>query len=109
MAHGESFGWFFYIHHLVDRARAATCYPAVRAGFPSRDGAESNRRLATETPSAAFRGRDPGDADADFGHYDHHPVRHPAAEPTTAGTHAQHPQYVARHPDPDRVPDEKLS
>ena len=100
---------FFRIHHLADPARAATCNPAVRAGVSSRDGSEPDRRLATETPRTALRRCHSSDVCADCCHDDHHPVCHSAAEPTTAGTHAQHAKHVARHPHPDRVANERLS
>src|SRR6516164_5678739 len=100
---------FFRIHHLVDSARTATCNPAVRAGVSPRDGSKSDRRLATETPHTAFRGCHPRNARVDCCHYDYHRVRHSAAEPATAGTHAQHAKHVARNPQPDRVANEKLS
>src|SRR5215468_11218925 len=62
------------IYHLADPARAATCNPAVRAGFSPRDGSESGCRLATETPRPALRRCHPGDASADCCHGDYHPV-----------------------------------
>src|SRR4029077_16023774 len=99
----------FRIQHLSDAARAITCNTAVRAGLSSRDGAESDRRLATETPRTALRGCHSGDARADCCHDDYHPVCHSAHEPTTAGAHAQHAKHVARHSQSDRVVNEKLS
>jgi hypothetical protein len=65
--------------------------------------------LAAETPGTALRGCHPGNASAACCHDDHHPVCHSAAEPTTAGTHAQHAKHMARHSRPDRVADERLS
>ena len=89
---------FFRIHHLGDPARVATCDSAVRAGLSPCDGSEPDRRLATEAPvHPALRRCHPGDASADRCHDFYHPVCDSAAEPTTAGAHAQHAKHVARH------------
>src|SRR5215470_4204600 len=52
---------FLRIHHLVNSACTATRYPAVRAGFSSRDGSEPDRRLAAETPHTTLHGCHHGD------------------------------------------------
>ena len=78
---------------------------AAAAGAPM----AADNTVATRVLQQPLRGCHPGDACADRCHDDHHPVRHSAAEPTTAGAHAQHAKHVARHSHPDRIADEKLS
>ena len=94
---------------LVDRARAATCDFAFRAGFPSRDGAEPDCGLVAETSRAALRWRDPADARTDRDHYYDRRLCDSAASQANPGTGAQRAECLARHSDPYRIDHAKLS